>query len=575
MRAEAAPVTRAPEHEDGPMPNRQPMHLIPLTIAVAGHRHIGQRHAHEIAQHIRVKFKELKNRYRSTPFRCLSSLSTTADMLFTEVALALDLEVVAVLSAPSQAFAESLRKEEQDPQAGVEKKRKFLSLVSKCTDIIVLGQEVTLGNRPRTAAVGRYLARHSHLLFALWDNKHNAEEGSTGHIVSLFKNGCHDDRQKGAGGSVLDCPEPQGMRHLLMESQEGGALRPAGWESTDPKDSEEKALARRLSALDRFNKQARRMASDEPTLFRHAVGALSLPRLPEEPHTQRLIGAFAIADQLAVKFRDQTWRTLQVVFISAMSMLVSFALYSNINAHPLLLGLYIAGFAAGCDALLFEYLVQSHNQFLDYRVLAEALRIQVFFRLAGVEAMISDKYLGKFRAEVAWIRDALRCLNSALPSLEVDQELVKRCWIDEQNKYYSSRSRKEKTVYAVMEDCSKIFFFSGLGLAVFLLVATLRCGEIVIGPDLKKWIVLLIGFLPAFAAILAGYVYRRGLEAHTKEYERMQPIFQRAAELVGAMNLPQDAADFREVVTELGLEALAENGDWLLLHRGRPIPIPQ
>lgn len=567
--------TQSPKHKDGSMLSRQPMHLIPLTIAVAGHRHIGQRHAHEIAQHIRDKFEELKSRYRSTPIRCLSSLSTTADMLFAEVALALGLEVVAVLSSPSQALAESLRKEAQDPQAGAEQQSKFLALVSKCTGIIVLGQEITLGNRPRTAAVGRYLARHSHLLFALWDNKHNAEEGSTGHIVSLFKNGCHDDRQKGAGGSVLDCPEPQGVRHLWMESQEGGGLRPAGWESTDPKDSEEKALAQRLSALDRFNKQAQRMAPGEPTLFHHAVEALSLPRLPEEPQTQRLIGAFAIADQLAVKFRDQAWRTLQIVFISALAMITAFALYSNINAHPLLLGLYIAGFAAGCGALLFEFLVQSHNQFLDYRVLAEALRIQVFFRLAGVETMISEKYLSKFKAEVAWIRDALRCMDSGLPALAVDQELVKRCWIDEQNKYYLSRGRKEKTVYVTMENSAKVFLFSGLCLATFLLVATLRCGENALAPYLNKWIVLLIGFLPAFAAILSGYVYRRGLEAHTKEYERMQPIFQRAAKLVGAMSLPQDAADFREVVTELGLEALAENGDWLLLHRGRPIPIPQ
>jgi len=558
-------------------PNSIPLCTIPLTIAVAGDHGIDHGYEPEIAWCIREKLQELGagNADRVTPLRCLSSLSNAADMLFAEEALGLGLEVVAVLAAPPEILAECLRLTEKTPHAAQESENRFLGLVAKCADVVVLGETALPGTRHRNATVGRYLARHSHILFALWDKGDDQEEGSTGHIVSLFQNGYQPERRTGVFGSVLDCPEPQRIYHLLVKRHKDQPLRPNWWQPSDSPGAAEQALARRRQALERFNQQARLLASDDATLLEHAAEALSLTRLPEDQHVRRLLGVFAMADTLAVTFRDRTWRTLNNVFLSAALMLVSFALYSNIDAHPALLGLYIFGFSLGCAALLRERKAQGQNQFLDYRVLAEALRIQIFFRFAGLDATVGDQCLRKLKSEVAWIRDALRCLDSAPPATTVELEMVKRCWIDAQNAYYSSRSRKEKTIYVLMENGAKICLALGLVLAAFLFVATLRFPGRPPTHGLHQWILMSIGFLPALAAILSGYIYRRGLEAHTKESDRMQPLFQRAAERVAVMSLPRDAADFQEIVEELGLEALAENVDWLMLHRGRPIPIPQ
>lgn len=567
------------KEQESRMDKATPLHLLPLSVAVAGHRHISRKYEKEIAQLLSAKFLELRKKYPSTPLRCLTSLSTASDMMFAEVALSLDMrdvEVVCVLPAEAQVWAEHLGGLEPDPERGGEMRRRVLSLAGQCAKTVVLDEEIGPGHRRRSQGVERYMARRCHLLFALWNGKEHGEGGSTGRMVTICATGRDESRPGHLGRTLLDSPEPRGIHHLRVEDTLEDP-KPIGW-STDAQcaaGAQDNAMAGALLALDRYNRAARAAALDDDALVEHAAGYLPLPGSAHQQRLRRFMAIFAMADKLAVSFRDQTWRTLKVVFACALVMLVSFALYSNIEPHPLLLALYLAGFALGCATLLYEHSVQSLNQFVDCRVLAEALRIQIFFRLSGVDTMICDKYLRKFRAEVAWIRDALRCLDTTAPQAAIDQQLVKQSWIDGQNAYYSSRKKTEKTIYVLMEAGAKVCLGLGLLLALGLLAAPLLGQDQRIGQDLNKWLVLFIGFLPALAAILSSYVFRRGLQSHSKEYERMQPIFERAAALVGAMRLPQDAADFRAVVEELGLEALAENGDWLLLHRGRPIPGPQ
>ena len=50
---------------------------------------------------------------------------------------------------------------------------------------------------------------------------------------------------------------------------------------------------------------------------------------------------------------------------------------------------------------------------LDYRSLAEALRVRVFWAIGGIGASVVDSYLRQMRGEMAWARRALR--SSAPP----------------------------------------------------------------------------------------------------------------------------------------------------------------
>ena len=55
----------------------------------------------------------------------------------------------------------------------------------------------------------------------------------------------------------------------------------------------------------------------------------------------------------------------------------------------------------------------------------------------------------------------------------------------------------------------------------------------------------------------------------------MSVLFDHACRRLDELLAAGDLAEAEALVPELGKEALAENGDWLLLHRDRPMEVPQ
>ena len=80
--------------------------------------------------------------------------------------------------------------------------------------------------------------------------------------------------------------------------------------------------------------------------------------------------------------------------------------------------------------------------------------------------------------------------------------------------------------------------------------------------------------LPIIAGLLHGYIKTLALSEHAKEYGRMQVLYAHAERAMAEFLHAGDLQKCRALVLELGIEALAENADWVLLHRDRPLPAP-
>ena len=110
-----------------------------------------------------------------------------------------------------------------------------------------------------------------------------------------------------------------------------------------------------------------------------------------------------------------------------------------------------------------------------------------------------------------------------------------------------------------------------LGLAVVLLVLDRLLGE------MEEWahtmLVMVASLAPAFAAALEAYAEKMAHSEQAKQFHWMSMLFSRASrrltESLGQGNLDEA----RIVIQELGEEALAENGDWVSLHRQRPMQV--
>jgi len=244
---------------------------------------------------------------------------------------------------------------------------------------------------------------------------------------------------------------------------------------------------------------------------------------------------------------------------------------------------------------------QWQNQFQDYRVLAEALRVQVFWCLANMPYHVGDHYLYKHRAELGWIRYALRGLvpwSTGLVHLlgKPHRDLVRQGWIIDQRDYYARAARRNHVSAARSRKWAYRALKVGFGTAVILLCAELASrGElpwvgVVDHARVKSWIgcewltmdtvkyivkdlhhvaVIVMGAMPAMAAFFGLSSEIRAYEGHAQGYDMMHGIFSRAL-AVERITAGDDEA-FRHLVFELGKEALNETAGWLMDHRHRPI----
>jgi hypothetical protein len=244
---------------------------------------------------------------------------------------------------------------------------------------------------------------------------------------------------------------------------------------------------------------------------------------------------------------------------------------------PALIGYFIL-FLGGWGIVWVNQWRAYHSKNLDYRALAEGLRVQIFWHLSGLTDSVADHYLRKQRGELTWIRQAIRAINIYdWVENQENIEVVYWHWIRNQAPWFSESAKKNQDNAKNKSGWIKTLFLSGLILIIVLLVGHVTT---VIPPTslLHNVLILLIAFLPATGALLHHYVEKMAFEEQAKQYERMAALFAKADEEVKKLlNAPvqneatQQKAE--EVLFELGKEALEENGDWVLLHRKRQLEL--
>jgi hypothetical protein len=97
-------------------------------------------------------------------------------------------------------------------------------------------------------------------------------------------------------------------------------------------------------------------------------------------------------------------------------------------------------------------------------------------------------------------------------------------------------------------------------------------------PEQFVWksLIVLISVSAVLSGLAESFADKRAFRVHVKQYRRMQAHFLRARalldELLARRPFDQPAyAEAQSVIRDLGIETLAENGAWVMLHRERPV----
>jgi hypothetical protein len=143
-------------------------------------------------------------------------------------------------------------------------------------------------------------------------------------------------------------------------------------------------------------------------------------------------------------------------------------------------------------------------------------------------------------------------------------EKVKKHWVKDQAIYFTKAAHREH---------HRLHKFERIINGTLALGFLLSVVQLFIAPNHAIW--LIIGLAAIAAGMLHTYTEKRAFTQHSKQYERMGNLFNRADAHLESLLSAKNYADAREFVGELGREALIENGDWIHTHRDRPIEVPK
>ncbi|RKZ74311.1 MAG: hypothetical protein DRQ57_11445 [Gammaproteobacteria bacterium] len=574
---------------------------IPLTLAITGHRDPRPADWEILSASVRNIFRFLQQHYPHTPLQLLSPLADGADRLVAQAALAEKVQLIVPLPMPQTLF-------ESDFDADSQKE--FQALLEQASQIFTL--PLVAGNTEENIANhghhrtqqyglgGAYVARHSHILIALWDGVDLGKIAGTAEIVKFKRTG----NMKGLAvdyqppTSSLDSPDMGPICQVVTPRAQTkqpafavGDIRILLPHSQDS-DNLEDLLSDELAMIELFNQDVKRYANHAKVQKTTESTQKNLipPKLWQDlpnlvPGFQNLLGVYGSANSLAKHFQTRIKHLSFTVLMMAFAMVGFYGWYANIDHNrPLTLGIYAVLFIGALLIVSWVKWRRYHHKALDYRALAEGLRIQIFWHLSGLKYSVSDYYLRKQRQELAWIRSSIRALNVYdWVTNQQTPDVVRNRWVLSETGWFTKTAKQKKQSSQRLNWTIKGLFGIGIVCMVGLWIDHVfgmwlwNYSILQTHPVWHNLLILLIALFPAAGALLHHYLETMAFAEEAKQYKRMAHLFKRADQQLQSQ--PQSAetdqlSPEQQLLFELGKEALAENGDWVLLHRKPPLRVP-
>ena len=415
--------------------------------------------------------------------------------------------------------------------------------------------------------------------------------GGTSQIVRFALQGV-PPKYLGSSHEALRSNETGAVYHVPVARRSRG-LRPglaevSQWRypETEASDATAVRAARdtfreNLRSLERFNHDA-----SSPRLSERAAhSAASLltakedARLQTTGYFQYTRTLFGQADALALYCRNWTHIATIAIFAAVGVAAMLFALYTNVFTRvPVIYFAFLGAVACAVAINLVIIGKGMQDRFQDYRALAEGLRVQFYWRVAGIRESVYDHYFARQEGELDWIRNAMRAARfqreaESAPA-EGDRlgallETVLAEWVDDESAYFARAVRVERALATRVKWGANACLIVTALVAFALALQIARNSYAGHGP-----LVAVLTLALAGAGLFTGYAQKRAHDEHARRYRRMYALYRIAGERVASHLREGNVAAARDVLVQLGREALAETCDWLLLHRERQIEVP-
>ena len=265
---------------------------------------------------------------------------------------------------------------------------------------------------------------------------------------------------------------------------------------------------------------------------------------------------YGAADVLSIENAKKHRRILLLLAIIGTLITMAFLLYDEAELYGLIFACIIM--------ILFLFFIyrwanrlDCHRKYLEYRVLAETLRLQFFISTAGIKVNVASILPWFIRKAIPWIGEILQ----SLPIGQVNEKMpVIDCWIRNQKAYHEDALKKAVNKKNRDDRITKIVLVITIFAYIVALLfeiymynnPTLEISANVIRAVLK----IVLGTMSAATLFTSSYYGKMSLNIEIDDHKRMIELYERTESDI------LKNGEHQEQLIDLAREFLIENSTW-------------
>lgn len=576
-------------------------HKIPVIVGVTGHRNIVEEDKPFLKEQVMKSLKEIQELCKSkekggedTPVIMLNAFAQGADMLCAEAAFELGIGVYAVLPCEKEKYVNSFdnatdkakldgclaKTKRQYVAPDIEKNKAWIKKTINIDD-----------DSYEYRQLGIYMAEHSHVLIALWDGKAPKKAYGCGTVEvikfalehkfldkdKLFKPGMINDsavvwikaRRQGDGA------EADIRKRWLISNLVGGEGE--RYEDYLVLDEPPAFLKDIISKTVAYNDEKVDIPANAVKLWKE-VDELDEYRKVLRSH-------YAKADELSYT-KNQKKYNLFILLLALVGTLVActFLVYDDASL-PFMIFPCTAAIGMLIWLIAFGKRKAYHKKYIEYRVLAEALRIQFYTTMCLTEKTVvtnvCDLYAWSQKVDMVWIDKAIQALGviSNSEKIKIDTTAVIDVWIGNhekptgQLKYHNKKKETNKKKAKLFDNLSR--GFQTATLAIYFLIFIFEVvtyalkanniswfweGYMIARVTWRNFAAIVLGSATAGSLLASSYWGKLSYGRKLEDNEKMSILYASAYERWNEVK--NYSAEIEEFVKEIAREEIVENGIW-------------
>lgn len=543
------------------------VNTVPLIFGVTGHRDLRDEDVLKLEDTIRLLFLEYQKKYPHTELILISALAEGADMLVARVAKELGITLHVLIPYQEDAYLNSFK--------NVENIQLFQELKAYASRFEINSYVETYGHEVCYQQLGEKIADICNILIALWDGVDNGKRGGTSAIVKYQRAGFEENRFDALDGNAL---------FIIKTPRKSNPDI-----TTDFKVNKEylgkfvmgKEFEKMLKKIDTLNSETQ------------------IDKLVDDSLLKTYMFYF---DKIA-KTNQKIFKRVSIIIL----VLTGVAFASLEIMHTLHIDSFNFGYGIGLLLAFALYRVFMKNgkvqdDFVHFRGLAEAIRVQNAWNGAKLGKSVAKYYLKEQHHKFTWIKIILKNLYYIdkdhipfTPTYDDGDQPIH--WIDGQIKYFKidALPQRDKN-FDKWEKIEKFFYWVGFIFLLLMFVSFVgeyfhlinhemfykNIGDYNIGNFLEKigfiqvnehhhkhlnWhILVLISGISLLIAAFIGEKYMKieGYEDDIYHFNTMLSRFEKAKSALKTVAV--DTEEYKKIIYDLGLKALEENSKWVVLH---------